>query len=250
MSAGYEIVGEIDIPDRLNNKAQAIILYHGLTNNRRDCPLINEVAEALVAEEFIVYRFDLYGSGESSGDMQDKNMCILEANAKDIVNYVSKDSRVLDIGLWGRSLGGSLVCLLPYNERIKARVVASPGVMFEDVMCKKFENLKKKELDYEKEGKRLPGTGMYKGPFELKQAFFESIKGFDNRVINNLKSLDTVLVLGTALDQKVTPENSCIVMNESNNPKRIMIYMTDHDFKGFETEAVKESVEWFKKYLK
>jgi len=250
-SAGFKLTGEFVLPNRLEAPLPAVILLHGLTNSKNDCPLINETSEALVKNGLIVFRFDQYGSGESPGEMQDKTITMLEQNLKDAIEFVAKDKRVdkNKIGLWGRSLGGTLVCLIPNDKRIKARVVASPGTMFESTANKKLEELKRKEIELEKVGKKLPGTGNYKGPFDFKPEFYKSMNGLDERVFNNLRNLNTILILGTALDQKVTPENACIVMNEAKEPKRIWIYMTDHDYAGFEKEAVEETAKWFKQYL-
>jgi len=59
-----------------------------------------------------------------------------------------------------------------------------------------------------------------------------------------------MLVFGTALDQKVTADNACIVMNNVKEPKRIWIFNTDHDYAGSEIEAVRETIGWFNQYLK
>jgi len=251
-STGYTLAGEIDLPDKFNGKLPTVVLLHGLSNSRKDCPLINETTEALVENGFIAFRFDFYGSGESPGEMRDKRMDILEQNAKDAIEFIAKDERVEKnkIGIWGRSLGGTLACLLPQDARIKTRVAASPATRMEKIMKEKIEELKKKEIELEKVGKKLPGTGAYKGPFEFREEWFESLEGLDRRIRGNLEKLDTMLVLGTALDQKVTADNACIVMNNVKEPKRIWMFNTDHDYAGVEKEAVKEAADWFKKYLK
>jgi hypothetical protein len=138
---------------------------------------------------------------------------------------------------------------LPPNPRIKARVSASGGALFEKIMLTKFDEVKQKELELEKIGKRLPGTGKYKGPFGFKKEWFRSLRGLDNRVLGNLKQLSTTLVLGTTRDQKITPDNACIIINNVNEPKRIWLFEADHDYAGFEKEAVQETVDWFNKYL-
>lgn len=252
-SAGYELVGEINFPDEFSGKLSTVTLFHGISNARKDCPLMNETSEALTENGFIAFRFDFYGSGESPGNMEDKTMGILEQNAKDAIEFIEKDDRVDKnrMGISGRSFGGTLASLLPPDSRIKARAILSPDLKIgEKQWTEKFKKVKKKELELEKIGKKLPGTGKYKGKFNLKEEWFKSLKGLDRRVEENLERLDTVLALGTALDQKVTPDNACIVMNKVKEPKRIMIYMTDHDYAGFEKEAVKEILDWFKRYLK
>ena len=230
-----------------------IILCHGFTGSKSESKrLFVEAARDFASRGFNALRFDFYGSGESPGEMRDKTVNILEQNAKDSLEFIVKDPRIDSnrMGIWGRSLGGTLACLLPQDSGIKARVAASPGILFEKTMKEKFTMLRKKELDLEKEGKKLPGTGDYKGPFDFRKEWFGSLDGFDRRVRDNLKNLSAVLVLGTALDQKVTAENACIVMNSVKEPKRIWIFDTDHDFAGFEDEAVAESVDWFNMHLK
>ena len=250
-SEGYELKGEINLPDKVEEKLPTVVLFHGLTNSRKDCPLINETAEALTENGFIAFRFDQHGSGDSPGQMQEKKMNILEQNAKDSIEVIARDARVDEerLGIWGRSLGGTLACLLPPDPRVKARVAASPSVEFERIFKEKFEELKKKEKKLEEKGEVLPGTGDYKGPFKFKDAWRESLEGLDKRIKENLPKLDTVLTFGTSEDQKVQPWNSCIVMNKVKEPKRIWIFQADHDFAGVEEEAVEEALDWFKKYL-
>lgn len=251
-SAGHTIIGEINLPNQFNGRIPAVVLFHGLSNSRKDCPLINETSEALVKNGFIAFRFDFYGSGESPGEMRDKKMDTLERNTKDAIEFILQDKRVDKgrLGLWGRSLGGTLICSMAPDERIKAMVVASPSIRFEETIKTKLDALKKKELELEKVGKKLPGTGNYKGPFEFRSEWFDSLEGFDRRMRENLNKLKTILVFGTCLDQKVTVDNSCIIINEAKEPKRIWIFNTDHDYAGVETEAVRETLDWFNKYLK
>lgn len=250
-SAGDELIGEINFPDKFEGKLPTVILFHGLTNSRKDCPLINETSQALTENGFVAFRFDFYGSGESPCELRDKIFDILEQNAKDAIEFILKDERVDEnrLGLWGRSLGGTLICLLPPNPKIKARVSASGALLFKKIMLTKFKKVREKELELEKEGKSLPGTGKYKGPFEFKPAFFESLKGLDNRTLKNIRKLNRVLVLGTAQDQKVPVENACLIVNNAKEPKRIWIFNTDHDYAGVEEKVVKETIDWFKKYL-
>jgi len=249
-SAGYELVGEIDSPNYFKSKLPTVILFHGLTNSRKGCPLINETAEALTEAGFLVFRFDFYGSGESLGELRDKTVDILEQNAKDAVKFIINNPGVdrNRLGLWGRSTGGTLVCLLEKKINIKARVSLSAEIAFEKETFK-FKQIINKEFELEKQGKKLPGTGKYKGPFEFNKNWYKSFRGLDKKIKNNLKNLDTILILGTSRDQKVTLDNACKIVNSVKEPKRIWIFPTDHDYAGFEKEAVEESVSWFKKYL-
>ena len=251
-SAGHELAGIISLPAELKTKTPAVILFHGLTNSKDDCPLINETAEALVQNGFIAFRFDFHGSGESPGEMKDKEWHILQQNAEDAIKFIAKDSRVDPerLGLWARSVGGTSVCLLPPDSRVKARVVASPAVTLERAMRDRFKGIKKKELELERKGKKLPGTGKYKGSFEFKPAWYKSLEGLDKRVLENLKELDTILILATAIDQKVSIDNACIAINNVKEPKKLWIFNADHDYGGVEEKATQMTIDWFNKYLK
>lgn len=151
-SAGSKLVGIKEVPDKI--PAPGVILFHGLTGSKEDSPLINESSKALVENGFITFRFDFYGSGESLGKMQDKTMAVLEQNAKDAVDYFLQDQRVTNLGLWGRSIGGTLVCLVPPNGRIKARVSASGASLAEKETREKLEELKRREQELER-GKKI-----------------------------------------------------------------------------------------------
>jgi esterase/lipase len=248
-SLGHNLVGEINIPKK-SGRIPAVLLFHGLTNSKNDCPLINETSDLLFKNGFITFRFDFFGSGQSPGEMKDKTIGILLQNAKDAIKYLVKNKRVSNIGLWGRSLGGTIVCLIPPNKKIKTRVSASGACFLEGIFKKNFAQLKKKERKLEKIGRKLPGTGQYKGKFEFKKAWFKSLDGLDKKIVKNLKKLDTMLVLGTTPDQKVSLNNACHIINALQEPKKIKIYESvGHDYKGAEGKAVKESVVWFKKYL-
>lgn len=248
-SLGYDLLGEIDIPKK-DGRLPAVLLFHGLTNSKDDCPLINETSEALVKNDFITFRFDFFGSGQSPGEMKDKTIDILLQNAKDAIKYLVKNKRVSNIGLWGRSLGGTIVCLISPSKKIKARVSASGASFLENTFSKKFRQLKKKQEQLEKLGKKLPGTGRYKGKYGFKDNWYKSLKGLDKKIEQNLQKLDTMLVLGTTPDQKVPLNNACCIINNIKKPKKIWIFEgIDHDYKGVENEAAKETVDWFKKYL-
>ncbi len=248
-SGKQKLVGLVSFP--AETPAPGVILFHGLSNSKTDCPLINEVTQALRKEGFATFRFDFFGSGESHGEMQDKTIYALEQNAKDSLDLFSNDRRISMIGLWGRSLGGTLVALLGPDPRIEASVIATGLVEIEKVfLSERFAQLKKKEDELKKVGKKLPGTGRYKGPFNFRPAWFESLKGIDRRIERNLRKMNTVLVLHTTPDQKVPLNNAAKIINSVRDPKELHIFEgVDHDYSGVEQEAVDLVRKWFMKYL-
>ena len=246
-SGKHFLVGIKDIPDR--TPTSGVILFHGLTNSKEDCPLINETAEMLVEEGFIAFRFDFFGSGESQGKMKEKTYSIMLQNAKDAIRYFSKDKRVRDIGLWGRSTGGSIVALCGDEPSIKVFVLVSPGILVEKGFGR-FSEIKKQELRLEEGDKKLPGTGVYKGAFDLCDNFFKELGTIQRRILSNLNKMSNVLVIGSTPDSKVPLEHSTTVMNYAKDPREIHIFENvDHDYAGQEKSVVEIERRWFKKFL-
>ncbi len=246
-SLGHDLVGIIEYPEKL--PAPGVILLHGLTNSKEDCPLINEIAEALVKEGIISFRFDFYGSGESPGQLRDRTWSISEQNVRDAIESF-ENKGVKTIGLWGRSTGGTTAILCGDDPQIKAFVLATTPVLLQDVFKIRFGKVKELELKLEQKGQKLPGTGKYKGKFEFSNRFFEEVPAMEQRVIKNLVQMSRVFILATTPDTKVPLNNSTTIINTVKEPKKIYIFEeVDHDYKGVENEAARLTVSWFKKYL-
>jgi len=246
-SLGHDIVGVIEYQREL--PTEGVILFHGLTNSKDDCPLIKEVTEALVEEGFATFRFDFFGSGESPGMLKDRTWSISKQNAKDAIKYF-QDRGVTKIGLWGRSTGGTVAVLLGDKPEIKALVLATTPVLLQAVFITRFEKVKRLEIQLEEKGEKLPGTGEYKGEFKFSNKFFEEVPDVENRIMTKLAGMSKVLVLATTPDTKVPLNNSTTIINTVREPKEIHIFEgVDHDYKGVENEAIKLIVSWFKKYL-
>ncbi|GAG47164.1 unnamed protein product, partial [marine sediment metagenome] len=139
-SNGLSVVGIIDIPKKV--PAPGIIVCHGGTNDKINCPCFPELPNALVKAGYIVLRFDFYGSGESDGLFQDKTNELMMQNIKDAISFLSKDARVTKIGLWGRSIIGNMLAYL-VDKRIVCRVIQSGVYDFTEA----FERYYKKDFE-------------------------------------------------------------------------------------------------------
>lgn len=248
-SRGKKLFGLLCVPKEI--PAPGVVLFHGLSNSKRDCPLINETTEMLVNEGFSTLRFDFFGSGESPGLLKDKTWEELRQNAIDAIDYLSHQKAVTKMGLWGRSLGGTFAILTEDISRAGCIVLASTDVLVTRSLGKeKFTKLKKRQEKLEKEGKMLPGTGKFKGPLELNENFFRGLREVEREVLEKLPKLRNVLVLATTPDMKVPIENSTAIINTVQEPKKIVIFENvEHDYSDVEGEAVRETINWFKKYL-
>lgn len=249
-SCGKRLIGLKGVPEETS--APGVILFHGLSNTKTDCPLINETTAALIKHKFFTLRFDFFGSGESLGMLRDKTWEELRQNAIDATEFLADDDRVTNIGIWGRSLGGTFAILCGAHPRIKALVLATPDVYVTKTFSKEnFHRLKKKQEELEKQGKVLPGTGKYKGPLQLNEAFFSYLPKIEAEVLQMLPKLKNVLVLATTPDIKVPLENSIAIINQVREPKKIIVFEgVDHGYTGVEDKAVGEVIEWFTRHLR
>lgn len=243
-SGGYDIVGLVSFPKKI--PAPGVILFHGLTNSKNDCPLINEMVKSLQENGMATFRFDFYGSGESPGEMKDKTFDIMIQNAKDAINFFLSTGKISSLGLWGRSMGGTTVTLVGNDPRVKASVIASGVVMLENDMKERFLTLRKRAQS----GEKLPGTGKFKGEFDLGKGWFDCLEGLDEKIEKNLKKLNTVLVLHTTPDKKSPLANGTKIINLVHEPKKIIIFEgVDHDYVDVEEKAVEHAKNWFGTYL-
>lgn len=249
-SLGYNLVGIIEYPEEV--PASGVILCHGLSNTKEDCPLIKETTQILIDNGFITFRFDYFGSGESPGTMMDKTISILEQNTKDAINFFLSNEKVLEVGMWGRSFGGTLVGLCGLDPKVKASVIAS-GVLFMEKVFdkKKIDKLVRKEKEMEKKGEKLAGTGHYKGKYGLNDRWYMECAEYEDKQRKGLKKINNLLVIGTSPDEKVPSENSIAIYNIAESPKELHVFgNTNHAYEGAEEEALSLVKRWFDIHLR
>lgn len=248
-SSGQQLVGVMEYTSA--NPTAAVVLIHGMTNSKDDCPLIKETAEALAKEGLLAFRFDSFGSGESPGELADRTISAMVQNTRDAIEFIRSTWAPRAIGLWGRSTGGTAAILCSDCPDVKAFGLATTPVLLTEVFVTRFEKVRSLEIELEKQGKTLPGTGKYKGEFKFNPGFFEEMSGYERKVMESLSKMSHVLVLGTTPDTKVPLNNATTIVNKVKEPKEIHIFEhVDHDYKGVEREAVGLATSWFSKYLK
>jgi len=249
-SLGYNLVGIIEYPKIM--PAPGMILCHGFSNTKEDCPLLKETTKMLIDNGFITFRFDYFGSGESPGTMKEKTISILEQNTKDAIDFFLPNEKVTKVGMWGRSLGGTLVALCGSDPRIPVTIIASVVFFMKKVFNKRTINeLVKKEEEMEQRGGRLAGTGHYKGEYGLNDLWYSECEEYEDKLTKSLEQMSRVLILGTSPDEKVPSENSIAIYNIVKNSKEIHIFgNTNHAYEGAENEALSLIRRWVKIHLR
>ncbi len=226
-----------------------VILLHGLTNSIDDCPNLSRTEQALWKIGIPTFAFDFYGSGKSSGQMSEKTFTIMKENVMDAIQFFKIQQKIKKIGLWGRSIGGSLG-ILAYDDTIvnSVALLSTPIFLVRDFS--KFKKLAIKQAELEKTGKSLAGTGKYKGAFNLNMDFFRELPEIESLIKSQLKKMDHVLILATDPDEKVPIDNAkamCEILADKCKMK--IFYNTNHAYKGVEEEAIKLTVDWFSETL-
>lgn len=247
-SGEHELTGVFGIPDEI--PAPGVLLFHGLSNTKEDCPMIEETSSMLVQGGYVTFRFDFFGSGESPGSMKDKTLSVMKKNAEDAIDYFYRDERVSgNLGLWGRSIGGTMVALTGIDSRVSVRVFLTPSIRLQEGFGR-FDEIKEMEEEAEEKGGKLPGTGDYKGKFGLNEEFFNELPKIEGQIKERLEKMSKVLVFATTPDVKVPLSNATEVINRTNDPKEIHIFEdVDHDYAGAEEEVLDIERRWYKRFL-
>lgn len=225
-----------------------ITLCHGLTNSKTTCPLINEAAGLFVKQGFLVFRFNFFGSGESGGDLREKLLSKLACNLNDGIDFLLGLSFVdkNNIGVWGRSLGGTipLICCI---QRVNAYVLLSTP----------FSLLKTFYPVYSQAGERefvpLPSrtvTGIVKGSLELNSSFFNELESMEELISKNLQSIRNILVIQGDKDTQVDQANARKLYEKVAEPKRLeIIHGANHRYTSSGEQTISFSLQWFKATL-
>jgi esterase/lipase len=187
-------------------------------------------------------------SGESSGDLREKLLSKLASNLNDGIDFLLGLSFVdkNNIGIWGRSLGGSIP-LICCNQKVKTYVLLSTP----------FSLLKTFYPVYSQAGEREfvplpPGTvtGIVKGPLELNSSFFNELESMDGLISENLPSIKNILVIQGDKDTQVDQAEARKLYEKVTEPKRLeIIHGADHRFTHGGEQALSFALQWLKATL-
>ena len=241
-SQKHEIVGLLNVPKQ--NKESLVILLHGLTNSMKDCPLINEVSEALWKRGFSTFRFDYYGSGLSDGEFIDKTFSVLVENTKDALDYATAQLGYKKVGIWGRSLGAIIGATISDNPKVGASVLISTTIHTKISFSSFFKDQNALSIPFK-------GTGVMKGKPVLRRKFYEETDWIDNLQKKHLSKAHRVLIIQGAEDKTVYDTAWAKEIYQLTQKPKKLVYIkgADHSYCGFEPRVIEEGVVWFTKHL-
>jgi dipeptidyl aminopeptidase/acylaminoacyl peptidase len=247
-SGAAKLKGFISIPSLETQPLPGIILCHGFTNSKTECPMIQRAAELLVEAGFATFQFDFFGSGESDGIFREKTISLMIQNLKNAMPLFLEHPRVIQerIGIWGRSIGASVALTQTAHPSVKALCLASPLTNFSGY----FNRL---NVDPSRQYVPLPASiqhGNIRGPWEVNQQFFGELRMIDEHIerLGITSETPTCIFQGRA-DNKVGLEDTKEFFKKLHEPKRLLIVNAGHDYTGAEAEVLSEMLAWFSEYV-
>ncbi len=111
-----------------------VIICHGFSGHCRR-PLLNDLAESIVAQGMAALRFDFNGHGQSDGEFKDMTVLNEIDDLKAVIAWAQRQPWVADISLVGHSQGGVVVSMVSGelgDKVIKAEVLMAAAAVLRD----------------------------------------------------------------------------------------------------------------------
>ena len=239
---GKKLVGIINQPTTIQDLHPTVILVHGFGVTKEEGGMFDELAERLSKANFIVYRFDFSGCGESEGDFSETSLTKQKEDLEVILDYVKSQSDVdfSRIGILAQSFGTSVTVAL--EPDVKTIMLMGSVVHCQEIF-KEFFN-----RNYNPTGtstiNRSTGRTTTVNP-----KFWKAFEKYD--LCKSIKNINCpILLLHGKEDPKVPLIESETLYEEANEPKEIIILEgADHGLQPKREDMYKIATSWFKKHL-
>lgn len=227
--------------------APAAIIGHGLRSYYPG--FLDIFAKALRQAGYIAVKFHFIGTGKSTGLFEQKTTKAMLQNFLDVLDYVSKQPEVREIGIVARSNAGSLAMIHGPDKRIKVYCLLAPPAFYSRVMGNYVTHGKVRgKFFYNKSFKR-PHT---KGPGRLPLNFVEELKRYDEPLLKNGKKIKLAILFQSTADEAVLMSEGHFDYWKKHLPKPrklVLIQGGNHSYKGHKRYVIQETIKWFKKYM-
>jgi hypothetical protein len=243
-----KLVGLLSLPK--NKKPPIAIIIHGFKGTKEYYPFVNNSIRPLTNSGIAVLRIDCRGSGES--DLEFKDMTI-KSESEDVltaIDYV-KSLKEIDskkIALIGISMGTAAILIaMKYKPAIKTIVFWGPAWYFNGDRyydtAKHRKTIKEEGVFYVKQ--KLAGKSLIAG-----KKLFKEITTLDIRPFMKFVKIPVLILRGSEDEVVGTGRDKEAV--KLLNAEYKTIEKGDHNFtdKNSEKELIKQTVDWFEKWLK
>ncbi|TWI57992.1 alpha/beta hydrolase [Halalkalibacter nanhaiisediminis] len=244
--------GVVHYPENHDQKHPAIIFVHGFVGSKvGDHRLFVKAANYFTKLNYVSFRFDFKGCGESDGDYQDVTLTEQIKELQAAIEYVSQLDEVdpEQIILIGHSLGGAVTALTSSLEKqIKHIVLWSP-------VARPYQEISAITGAKAVETAKQEGVYDHKG-FLLSHTFFTDLKA--HQPLEAISSYSgTALIIHAEKDEAVPKENAATYKNAITASYKDQLvdvaYVNgaDHTFSAthWEQELFASTSEWLKRAL-
>lgn len=237
-----KLVGLESMPTVENKKCPTIILVHGFGVTKEESGMFDEIARRLAETDFLVYRFDFSGCGESEGDYSETSLTKLKSDLSSILEFVQLQPQVdtSRIGILGQSLGTATAITL--EPKVKCLVMMSSVSNPRERLVELFGD------GYHPEAisvrKRSAGNIT-----RVKPQFWQD---FDNHnLLKSIKEIHSpILFIHGSEDNKCPISEMEAYFEKANEPKKkVIIEGADHGLRPYREKMYQIVVDWFKKWL-
>ena len=238
-----KLVGIETIPSTKKNKYPVILLVHGFAVKKEEGGMFDELAKSLAEENFLVYRFDFSGMGESAGDYSKTSLSKQKYDLSKILEFVKSQPKVNSskIGILAQSFGTSVTVAL--TPKVKTIIlmgsVAHPKEILN--MATKWEKLNLKGIS-----KKVKSSGEV---IFIDKQFWEDFKNYD--LLKSIKKINCPILFIHGSEDSIVPLSEMeLYFKNANNPKeKAIIDGANHGLMPHRNEMYKIAVNWFKKHL-
>lgn len=217
---GDTLSARLDLPEKAD--PEAYVLFAHCFTCSKNLKVVENIAEALTAQNFAVFRFDFTGLGQSEGDFSDTNF---SSNVEDLVKaaeYMDSEFEGPDI-LVGHSLGGAAVLQAAHQIPHCKAVATIAAPCSPDHVKQNFE-VKLDEIN-EKGQARVTLEGR---SFNIKKQFLDDLE--ETNMDSIISTLDrALLIFHSPVDNQVGIENAAKIFDRAKHPKSfISLDKADH----------------------
>lgn len=218
-----------------------VIMIHGFSSSK-NTPNFITIADFLTEKGIASFRFDIYGHGESDGNLEDITVSEAVDDAKEAINYIM-DKGYTNVALLGSSFGG-LTSIIAASQMpdLKFLILKSPVSNYEE---KEKTTKPPAEL---KEWKRT-GQMMYEksdgSETHIHYSFYEDFKNNDGYTFAPSIHIPTLIVHGEN-DEVVPVAQSIKTSKLIPDCKLIIVKSADHRYsKSAHQEQMLDAIKKF-----
>lgn len=238
-----KLVGIETAPSIEKEKYPTVLLVHGFGVTKEEGGMFDELAKNLADAEFLVYRFDFSGRGESEGDYSETSLSKQKSDLSKILEFVKSQEKVdvANIGILAQSFGTPVtVALMPKVKTIILMgSIARPPIVSGNPA--KWEVFNK---DVTSKKVKPNGEVIF-----IKSQFWKDMDNY-NLLESITKIHCSVLFIHGSLDDRVPLSEMEAYYDKANEPKeKIIIEGADHGLRPHRDKMYKIAIDWFKKQL-